>query len=188
VSVILSTQDGLVCHDQLAPAGITRAMLRQRLGTGRWRRVLPSVYASFNGYLTPRQRWLAALLYAGAGATLTGRVALGLYGVRSAPSDPYVRVLVPHVRQVPSVDFVRVHRTRRPDPNASTAGLIRACSPTRAVADACRWSRDLGAIRVLVDEVLRSGLVSMDDLDHEVRGGPTGGSALLRLALAERRL
>ncbi len=84
---VLAAQDGLVRHDQLAALGVTRAMLRWRLGTGRWREVLPGVYASFGGYLSHRQRWIAACLYAGAGAALTGRVALRLHGVRALPGE-----------------------------------------------------------------------------------------------------
>jgi hypothetical protein len=184
-AAVLSAQDGLVRHDQLAFLGVTRAGLRWRLGTGRWREVLPSVYASFDRYLSRRQRWTAACLYAGRGAVLTGRVALELHGVESLPHDPYVRVLVPHARQVRSVEFVRVHRTRRPDPYAGLATPIRTCSPGRAVVDAGRWCRDLPMIRALVAEVVRERLVGLESLQRELDQGPSGGSALLRLALDE---
>jgi hypothetical protein len=182
---VLSAQDGLVRHDQLALLGVTRAVLRWRLGTGVWREVLPSVYASFDRFLSPRQRWIAAGLYAGRGAVLTGRVALQLHGVRSLPRDPYVRVLVPHTRQVRSVEFVQVHRTRRPDPHAGMATPIRTCSLGRAVVDAGRWCRDLPMIRALVADVVQGGLVGVETLRRELDQGPSAGSALLRLALDE---
>jgi hypothetical protein len=181
----LAAQDGLVHHDQLALLGVTRAALRGRLDTGLWREVLPSVYASFGCYLSHRQRWIAACLYAGRGAVLTGRVALQLHGVRSLPRDPYVRVLVPHVRQVRSVEFVRVHRTRRPDPYAGVAAPIRTCWLGRAVVDAGRWCGDLPMIRALVAEVVQGCLVGVDALRRELDQGPSTGSALLRLALDE---
>jgi hypothetical protein len=182
---VLAAQDGLVRDDQLAALGITRAALRARLGTGRWRQVLPSVYASFDAYLSPRQRWIAACLYAGSGAALTGRAALRLHDVRSLPGDRYVRVLVPHARQVPSVDFVRVHRTRRPDPYAGVAAPIRTCSLARAVADASRWCRDLRAVRALVGEVVDRRLTTVAALWRELDEGPSAGSALLRITLDE---
>jgi hypothetical protein len=184
-AVVLSAQDGLVGRDQLAVLGVTRAVLRRRLDTGVWREVLPLVYASFDCRLSPRQRWIAACLYAGRGAVLAGRVALQLHGVRSLPCDPYVRVLVPHVRQARSVEFVRVHRTRRPDPYAGVAAPIRTCSLSRAVVDAGRWCRDLAAIRALVAEVVQARLVATESLRRELDEGPTAGSALLRLALDE---
>jgi hypothetical protein len=183
--VYAATQDGLVRHNQLADLGVNPAMLRWRLGSGRWRQVLPSVYATFDGYLSLRQRWLAACLYAGAGAALTGRAALQLHAVTGAPSDPYVRVLVPHARRVRSVDFVRVHRTRRPDPYAGVVAAVHVCSLARAVADAGRWSGDLPAIRRLVDEVVSGRLITAGALREELDRGPTGGSALLRLVLGE---
>ncbi len=182
---VLAAQDGLVRHDQLAALGVTRAMLRWRLGTGRWREVLPGVYASFGGYLSHRQRWIAACLYAGAGAALTGRVALRLHGVRALPGDPHVRVLVPHARQVLSVDFVRIHRTRRPDPHAGVSAPIRICSLARSVVDAARWCRDPAVVRALAQEVVRERMVSVDALTNELAGGPIAGSALLREALRE---
>src|SRR4051794_8396778 len=112
-SELLVVQDGLVRHDQLAAIAVTRATLRWRLDTGQWRSVLPGVYATFAGLLCQRQRGLAACLYAGPGAALTGRAALLLHGLRAVPLDAYVRVLVPHHRQAGSAEFVRVHRTRR---------------------------------------------------------------------------
>jgi hypothetical protein len=160
-------------------------MLRWRLGTGLWREVLPSVYVSSGWGLTARQRQIAACLYAGRGAVLTGRAALQLHGVASLPRDPYVRVLVPHVRQVRSVEFARVHRTRRPDPEAVLAAGLPACSLDRAVIDAGRWCRDLPMIRSLIEEVVRRRLAEVEALRRELDRGPTAGSGLLRLALAE---
>lgn len=169
-----------VRHDQLAGLGVTTGMLRWRLATGRWRQVLPAVYASFDGCLSARQRWVAACLYAGPGAVLTGRAALQWHGVGAVPADSWIRVLVPHARQVPSVDFVRVHRTRRPEP----VGAL-ACSLPRAVADAGRWSVDVRALRALVDDVTGSGRSTVDALRRELDSGPAAGSGLLRAVLNE---
>jgi hypothetical protein len=172
-----------VRHDQLAGLGVTAGMLRWWLGTGRWQQALPAVYASFGGRLSVQQRWIAACLYAGPGATLTGRAALQWHGVRALPVDPWVRVLVPHARQVPSVDYVRVHRTRRLEPGDPGARL-RFCPLPRAVADAGRWCGDLRALRALVDEVTGDGRTTVDALRQELDSGPAAGSALLRLVLS----
>jgi hypothetical protein len=168
--------------DQLAGLGITAGMLRWRLATGRWRQVLPAVYATFDGPLSATQRWAAACRYAGPGAMLTGRAALDWHGVRALPADPWVRVLVPHTRQVPSVDLVRVHRTRRPD-RGDPAAELPVCSLPRAVVDAGRWCGDVRILRALVGEVTGAGRATLDDLWLELESGPAAGSGLLRVFL-----
>jgi hypothetical protein len=167
----------IVRHDQLAGLGVTAGMLRWWLATGRWQQVLPAVYASFGGHLGVRQQWAAACLYAGPGALLAGRAALEWHGVRALPADRWVRVLVPHARQVPSVGYVRVHRTRRLEPGAPV------CSLPRAVADAGRWCGDVRALRALVDEVTGDGRTTVDALRQELDSGPAAGSGLLRMIL-----
>jgi hypothetical protein len=170
-----------VRHDQLAGLGVTAGMLRWWLATGRWQQVLPAVYASFGGPLGVRQRWAAACLYAGLGAALTGRAALQWHGVRALPTDRWVRVLVPHARQVLSVGYVRVHRTRRMPPPAGPPP--RAVDLPRAVVDAGRWCGDVRALRALIDEVTGDGRTTVDALRQELDSGPAAGSGLLRMVL-----
>lgn len=186
LDTLLAAQDALIRHDQLTAAGVTRAQLRRQLGTGGWRVLLPSVYLAAPTAAptpTPRQRLLAASLYAGRDAQLTGAEALRLYGFHHLPHDPCVRVLVPHHRQVPSTGFVRVHRTRRPDPHARPWGFARVCGVARAVADAARWCATPRAVQALVAEALHRQLTTVERLRHELERGPRAGTALLRRAL-----
>ena len=185
LDALLRTQDGLIHHGQLADVGITRAALRWRLGSGRWREVLPGVYLSVNGTPTPRQQVLAACLYAGRQAQLTGVAALRLHGLRHLPSDPWIRLLVPHSRHVPPADPVRVHRTRRMDAYAQPVGFAEVCCVARAVADAARWCPTPRAVRALVAEAVQRRLATMDHLRRELDEGPRAGGALLRRALTE---
>ena len=183
---LLATQDGLIHHDQLVDVGITRAALRWRLGTGRWRELLPAVYlVSAPAAPTPHQRLLAACLYAGRQAQLTGVAALRLHGLRHLPSDPWIRVLVPHARQVPPAGSVRIHRTRRRDAYAQPIGFAELCCVARAVADAARWCPTPPAVRALVAEAVHRRLATVDHLRRELDQGPRAGGALLRRALDE---
>src|SRR5439155_3045450 len=142
LDAILARQDGLIRQDQLGDAGVTRAAARWRLDTGRWRALLPAVFLTVTGEPTARQRLVAACLYAGPQAQLTGVAALRLHGLRELPEETWIRGLVPHARQVASVEFVRVHRTRRLDRNARALdtgggwpGLGEVCAVPRALAD-----------------------------------------------------
>ncbi|GAC1330134.1 MAG: hypothetical protein NVSMB13_18080 [Mycobacteriales bacterium] len=60
------------------------------------------------------------------------------------------------------------------------------CTPIdRAVIDACRRLADLRSVRALMAESIQRGRVTVDLLRRELDAGPTSGSRLPRLALAE---
>jgi hypothetical protein len=147
--------------------------------------VLPSVYATFTGDLAERQRHIAAQLYAGTRAHLAGTTALTIYGFRYAPADGHVHVLVPHGCHLTSREFVRIHRTRRPDPHARPMPPLLVSGPARAVADAARWSDSERAVRAMVAEAVQRGLVTVPALEAQLRNGKINGSRLLRLALRD---
>jgi hypothetical protein len=65
---------------------------------GCWQRILPGVVLMHTGTPTTRERLLGCLAYAGEDAVITGAAALRLYGLRTAPPDGQVQVLVPHDR------------------------------------------------------------------------------------------
>jgi hypothetical protein len=44
--------------------------------SGRWQKILPGIYLAATGTVTIEQRQMAALLYAGPGAVLTGAAAV----------------------------------------------------------------------------------------------------------------
>jgi hypothetical protein len=208
---LLASQDGVIRQEQLADAGVTRAALRWRLDSGRWRTLLPSVYLTVTGEPTPRQRLVAACLYAGPQVQVTGAAALRLHGLRELPDDPWIRVLVPHARQVASAEFVRVHRTRRMDPEARPlavaaltvgangrsarpgtppppdAGALtgEVCAVPRAVADASRWCTDVDPVRTMVGEALQARVATVAQLREELDHGPRAGGAFLRRVLDE---
>jgi hypothetical protein len=165
---LLRVQDGLATRAQLVAAGVSRSMVRRRVHGGNWQQTLPGVYlvTAPAARFTPRQRLLAALLYGGNGTRLTGVEALRLHGFDHLPDDQYVRILVPHVRQIRPAGFVCVHRTRRPDPNPVTFDPLVAVSVARAVADTgrcLRWGSP-GQIHRLVGQALDRRLTTVGEL------------------------
>lgn len=178
-------QQGLMSRAQVTAAGVTRSQLRWRLRTGRWIAVLPGVFATFTGDLRREQQMIAALLYGGPDARLTGAVALAVHGFRSVPVEHCVRIVVPCNRRVPSTGFVRVHRTARPDPFARLVGTLRVASPERAVVEAARAAVDRRRVRAWVAEAVQVGHCTVEDLLRELRAAPRSRPAALRRAIDE---
>jgi hypothetical protein len=166
--------------------GLTKGALRWRLEKGLWQIVLPAVYATQSGPLTPEQRAFASLLYAGESAQLTGPVAGHLLGLRYAPPADLVHVLIPDHRRLSPAGFAAVSRTHRLDPAASTVGGMAVVSVVRAVADTIRMVAGLPAdgAQALVAEAVQRRLATPEQFEAELADGPKRGRAPLREALS----
>jgi hypothetical protein len=178
----LSTQLGLVTRDQLAERGISRGAVRWALGRT-WRMPLPGVVATFTGALTPRQELVAASLWAGDDAVLTGICAARFHQVGPLNHWRPFWFLVGCGRAGRASRGVRVTRTRRPDPRPWQRGPLLVASPKRALADAARELRHSSDAEALVIEAVQRGVVSADALRHEAEAGPRRWSSRLRSAL-----
>jgi very-short-patch-repair endonuclease len=160
--------------------------LRWKVRSGRWRQVLPRVYATFTGKLTEQQRLMAAWLYAGPDAQISGITALRMHGVRYLPPDGnQVHILVPHQQRIRSTRFVQVHRTTRPDPRAINNGALRVCGVARAVIDTALTCHSLPTVRAMVAHVVQEDLATIEQLRTELGQARRNGSALARIALGE---
>jgi hypothetical protein len=187
VSGLLDAQVGLVRRDQVVGVALTDAALAWLLRTRRWRVVLPSVYATSSGALTETQRLVAAQLYGGEDSLITGPAALRAYGLRSAPSDPRVHLLLPHRRHLTSVGSVVVIRTRRTEAHPVEREAFRLASVARAVADTARAGHDQRLVRAFVTEAVQRGLASVEGLWAEVEAGQRHGRGVLRAVVGEVR-
>jgi hypothetical protein len=96
-----------------------------------------------------------------------------------------VDVLIPWNLKRQSIEFVRVHRTRRMPRRIFTTGKIRFAVPARAVADAARSFTTFDDVRAVVCEGVQRNLCALPDLVAELDQGPPTGSRLYRAALAE---
>lgn len=177
---------GIIHVDHLPALGLSRAALRWKVDSGRWRQVLPRVYATFTGRLTEQQRLLAAWLYAGPAAQIASLTALQLHGVRHLPpAGNQVHLLIPHQQRLRSVQFVRVHRTTRPDRRALNNGVLRVCGTARATIDAAIACRSLPAVRAMLASVVQDGFATVEQLHAELDQARRNGSGLARTALGE---
>lgn len=186
---MLVQQKGLLTARQAAVFGVAPAMVHRRCSGERpeWRRVLPRVYATFRHPLTSQQQAIAAWLYAGRGAVLTGAAALHWWGVaylpREVQSTP-VDVLLPIERECASTRFVRVTRTRRPISRINVDHV--ACVPiARAVVDCGRRLGSYEPVLGLVSSVLNGRRATLDELASELAAGTTRGSRHLRQVLLQ---
>jgi len=181
----VARQGGLITRSQALAAGMTGGALRHKIGAGaRWQVVLPGVYREGTGALTAGQREIAAVLFAGHGAVITGSSALARQGVWVPPPE-VVDVLIPHEFRCRSAGFARVHRTiRMPQAPVLIDGLLWA-PPARAVADAVRGDCAMREVRALVANAVQRDACTVPQLAAELRDGPCQGSKGLRLALEE---
>jgi very-short-patch-repair endonuclease len=140
------------------------------------------VYALTSGPLSRRQQLVAALLYCGEQAQLNGPTALELRGLRYAPTDPRVHVLLPVDRQVRPMAFVVVRRTRLVPVPHSVDGL--PVAPTaRAAVDACRTAVSIHDATATLAEAVQRRMCTVAMLEVEVDCGPSAGSAVVRRAV-----
>ena len=177
LGLILRGQGGLVTTRQLLTYGWSSGTIARRLEAphGRWRRVLPHVYASFDHELDERQRWRAALLYCGDGARLTGVAALTLRRLRHLPSEltsDNVEVAVPRQRSCRDRDFVQVRRTSRA-PTGGTVDGYATMSVARAVVDAGVRCGSVDTALALLSSALVNGKTSVAAVEAELVLLPT---------------
>lgn len=99
---------------QLLAAGLSHAQARTNVDNGRWRALLPGVYATFTGQLSTLALIWAAVLYAGKGATVSHRTALWLAGLLDEPTDP-IHLSIPASRRVVPQNGIRIHLSRALD-------------------------------------------------------------------------
>jgi hypothetical protein len=175
----------VIAREQALQYKITQAQIRHRLEPGgSWQKMLPGVYSTLTGQISPDQLQMGALLFAGPGAVLTGAHAVRRHRLICAGGNE-VDVLVPSSCQVSSFGYARIYRTRRmPERNLSTRG-IRFVPLVRAVGDAARLMVKPDEVKALVCEAVQKGRCSLAELIAECEGGPSVGSRIFRAALAE---
>ena len=192
---LIATADaqlGLITSRQLEELGFPRSTVARRLAGGMWTRVLPGVHLVGGGQPIREQRLLAALLYAGDGAQLTGICTLRLRGFTSlgAPEPPGIGIanpepvhaLIAHARRRKSAGFVRVERTHRlPDPERIAGYDVAPVA--RAVSDAARRMPRGRDVLAIVTEAVQRGMATVDDLRRELDEGQMRGSHYLREAV-----
>jgi hypothetical protein len=173
-------QAQIVTRRQLAAFGVEDVATYRKVKRGEWQRVLPGICALTRAPLSTEQRRIAATLYAGRRAQLTGLCALHWYGFRHAPTTAHMHVLVPHETRRRSTGFVIVQRTHELDPAPRQTPQYQIASATRAVIDACRASADLRTARAVMTEAVQRQFTGLAWLDDELRRAGRSRTAIAR--------
>jgi hypothetical protein len=182
---LIEKQSAVVTRAQALRGGLSHHAVSHRLRTGGpWQPILPGVYLTVTGKPTRTQREIAAVLYGGTPAVITGLAAVH-HQRMPAPDSDVIDLLVPARRQCRSVSYVVVHRTTRMPKLVVGPSTTSYALPARAVADAARTLTDLREVRALVAGAVQSRGCWLDELIEELREGPRQGSALLREVLSE---
>jgi len=185
LSIIRANQYEVVTRRQLLDCGMTRSAIQHRVRQlGTLQVILPGVYAASTAPISAEQRQMAALLYAGSGAMITGAFAVRHYGLVASGPD-YVDVLVPADVRRKSVRYVHLIRTGRMPAQANLAKHLRIAPLPRAVADAVRGYRTIGDARSLIGAAVRYELCTIAELTTEHGEGPKRGSALFLRGLRD---
>src|SRR3954465_13189552 len=153
------SQDGVIRALTLESLGMNSNVIYRRcLPAGPWQRLLPGIILLHNTEPTLRERLIAALLYCGPQALVTGAAARRLYGLRVPTEfpDAEIHVLVPHERKILSSEFVNVERTAR-IPGAWIREGIPLAPLVRATTDAVRRVRVEEPVGSLLFQAIQRG-------------------------------
>ncbi len=182
---LVEEQSNVVTRVQALRSGMSHHAVSYRLRQGGpWQQLLPGVYLTVTGTPTREQREMAAVLYGGRNAVITGLAAVHHHRMPGPETDA-VDILIPARRQRRSVSYVAVHRTTRIPTLVIGPPLVSYALPARAVADAARWLTDLREVRALVAGAVQSRCCTLSELAEELRKGARQDSALLREVLSE---
>ena len=183
-------QMGLVTAAQLEQIGVLSSTLARRARTGgAWRRVLPGTYLIGEGSMSVEQREMAALLFTGTHALLTGVPGMRRWGLKYLPHDPgdaYVHTLIPMTRHRKSAGSVVVERTKRL-PTPTTIYALPVAPLERCIVDAGRRSTDRRSTRAFLLEAVQREMATVDAIAYELSKAQRRGTALLRECVEEAR-
>ncbi|MEJ2861108.1 hypothetical protein [Actinomycetospora flava] len=176
--------EGVISIDELTAQGVPeRTAYRRTQEDGPWQLMAPATFLLSSGEPTYRQWEIAALVYAGEGAMLTGLGGARHHGIRSGDDPTTVHVLIHDPRRVLSTPKIVIERTKRLPKPIKRGGL--AVAPVvRCLTDWSRRQKDLTAISAVLAEAVREWKTTPADLLQELDHGCRKGSAAPRRVLA----
>jgi predicted transcriptional regulator of viral defense system len=134
LAALAARQHGVVARRQLRALGLHDTAITERVATGRLHRVHRGVHAVGHSVLTPRGRWMAAVLAGGPGAVLSHAAAGALWDLRRSAATR-IDISVPRSGRAKR-DGLRVHRPRNLPPDETTThDGIPVTTPARTILD-----------------------------------------------------
>ncbi|HSP60198.1 MAG TPA: hypothetical protein VLO09_03985 [Ornithinimicrobium sp.] len=135
--------------------------------------------------MSPQDRLVAAYLWAGEGAVLTGRVALARWGLQVSPTGSCL-FLVPSTRRARRLEGVATVRTTRPIQVARHDDGVPITTVARALCDAAVLQQLVGgALRGTTISALQRRITHPRLLEEELAARSTNGLRSVRAALQE---
>lgn len=157
-------RDGVFARRELERAGATSAQARWAISRGWWRPLLPGVLQLDRDPSSRRQQLIAAQIFGGDTAVISGAAAARFHGVRGVAPSGVVDLLTTRTRARRDVRWARVRPTRIPEDQVCRGAVLRVASPERAVLDAARWAATQDEATSIVIEAVQRRLVCVDDL------------------------
>ncbi|MDQ3956982.1 MAG: type IV toxin-antitoxin system AbiEi family antitoxin domain-containing protein, partial [Actinomycetota bacterium] len=181
---LAARQHGCISLGQALDRGLSPYAIRRRVASKEWVRVLPRVYLLVPAPATWKQRLMAAVLWLGPGAAISGASAAALWGFPGFRAGP---VEVSHPGNRPSRDGVRVHRRIQPlNAEIRIVDALSTTAPARTLADVAGRipAADLDAAvhHCLYEKLTTLASIRAVSDRHRGRGHP--GAAALRNAIA----
>jgi very-short-patch-repair endonuclease len=201
IAALARDQHGVVDRAQLRALGLSDGAIDRRVATGRLHVVYRGVYAVGHTVLTPRGRWMAAVLAGGPGTVLSHAAAGALWGLRPSAATR-IDITVRRSGRATRAGL-RIHRPRDlPAAETTTHDRIPVTTPTRTILDlaAVLPRRPLERLLDRADDLQLFALTSFDALltahpghrgAHRLRAildSHDAGTTLTRSDLEERFL
>lgn len=163
----LPGQLGMATVSQLLVAGWTRSAVRHARASA-WQEPMPRVVVPHQGPVGADRRLVAAGLWAGRKAVLSGGVALERLGLQVA-STWDTTFLVPESTRARQHRDVRTIRTSRPPVVGGKLGVVQIAGAVRALADAAVHESHAGQeLQHLTVSLLQRGLGTGEELEKEL--------------------
>ena len=135
-------------------AGLSDQRVHWLVDTGRWQNPFPRVFVTFSGPVPANTMQFAALLYAGAGSSLSHYTAGALW--RLVPPSEAIHLTVPYLRDVDPQPNLVIHRSKTlRDGDVHPALTPRRTRIERTVVDLLATRRSADAALGLVASAIR---------------------------------
>ena len=152
VAQLAASQHGVFSRDQAVALGATKAMIRSRVGAGRWDDRFRNVFQLGGASPSWHQSLMSVILFWGDGSAASHRGAVGVWELSSCKRLP--ELTVPRTRQrsgeVPGI----VHRHELPEAEVVRRDGIPVTTVTRTLIDLA-GSVTADVLEETLDEVLR---------------------------------
>lgn len=161
VADLAERQHGVVSRGQLRDVGLSDSAIDRKINQGLLHTVYRGVFAVGHRLLSQRGRWIAAVLFCGEGAVLSGYSAAALWGLRGqrpGAIDVSVRDRGRH-----GCEGVRLHRPRRlEDDECTSHDRVPVTTVSRTLLDLAPSLSNRQLSRA-AEEADRLGLLAIDE-------------------------